>query len=170
MKSPRSKTALPDEPTLTLTPEDLTRAAVNLPANEFLLGDRTFYIKDLPYDSYIAFISYLTPLVEAVVSRMVGNSGVSIPGIELQSSAFSAAKVLQLCAKELPEMVRLICRETDPDITVETIKELAKKPTALVAIVLKQIDQNGIIKDFADFFGQVVAVMKPLIPAHRQTT
>jgi hypothetical protein len=167
MTTPR-KTALPTEPTI--TPENLTRAAVNLPADQFVLGDRTFYIKDLPYDSYIAFISYLTPLVEAVVSRMMGNSGVSIPGIELQSNAFSASKVLSLCGKELPEMVRLICAQTEPSITIEEIKQLAKKPTVLVAVVLKQIDQNGIIKDFADFFVQVVAVMKPLTPAHRQTT
>lgn len=160
-----SKTSAPeinsDVTVPALTSLQLTRAAVNLPVDQFQLGDRTFTIQDLSYDSYITFIGYLTPLIENVVSKIANNQGVSIPGIEMQSSLFSATNILSLCSKELPAMVQLMCRETDPSITVEQVKELAKRPTVLVTAVTKQIKQNDMIKDFADFFAQVLSVVKP---------
>lgn len=159
-----------DAPVTSLTQRDVTRAAVNLPAGQFALGERIFDIHDLSYDSYIAFIAYLTPLIEHVVQKIAGGQGVVIPGIDLSTSLFSATNILSLCGKELPEMVQLMCKESDPTITVEEVKALAKRPTVLVSAIIKQIKQNEMIKDFADFFAQVLSVMKPLTPDPNPST
>jgi hypothetical protein len=153
-----------------LDSRDLIRAAVNLPAGQFQLGERVFEIHDLSYDAYIAFIAYLTPLIEHVVQKIAGGQGVSIPGIELNNSLFSASNILSLCSKELPEMVHLMCLESDPDITIAEVKKLAKRPTVLVTAIMKQIKQNEMIKDFADFFAQVLSVLKPLAPSQNPST
>ena len=169
-KTPKNTPLEIEAPASTLTLPEIHRAAFNLPADQFALGDRLFQLQDLSYDNYLLFLGYLTPLIEVVVQRAAGSAGVSIPGIDLQSNALSANNILKLCGKELPEMVQIMCRESAPDITVEEVKALAKRPTVLVTAVIKQIKQNGMIQDFADFFGQVLSVVKPLTPDLNQST
>jgi hypothetical protein len=165
-----TKPSIPSPDAPTLDQLQIIRAAVNLPVDTFTLGDRVFPLKDLSYDSYIAFIGYLTPLIEHVVEKIAGGQGISIPGIDLKTSLFSANNILSLCKEDLPEMVQLMCRESDPDITVAQVKELAKRPTVLVTAIILQVKQNEMIKDFADFFGQVLSVLKPLTPALNPST
>lgn len=169
MKTPRSTSSEKTSPTLSVVPTeptlssfDLTRAAVNLAAGEFTLGDRVFPIKDLSYDAYITFLGYLTPLIEVVVQRVTGQANIPLPGIDLEPSLFSPSNILSACSKQLPEMVQIICAASDPTITVDDVKALGKKPTVLASAVLQQITQNGMIKDFSDFFAQVLSVVKPL--------
>jgi hypothetical protein len=158
--SPESTEALPTSAP-TLTEQDKLRAALNLPADQFALGDRVFNIVDLPYDDYIHFVNYMTPFLELLVSRVSQKfTTVQVPGIEIKPETFNAASLITSVGKSLPEMVQIICRQTDPDITIAEVKRLAKKPTVLAVAVMKQIKQNGIIRDFSDFFGQVVGAMK----------
>jgi hypothetical protein len=146
-------------PETTITSDVQIQRFANLPVDKFVLGDREFDIKDLPYDSYIAFVSHLAPLIEVLVKKMSGTQ-VSIPGINLESSAFSTDKIILLCKDTLPEMVQLMCKETDPDITVADVKALAKRPTVLANAVIRQVKQNEMIQDFTDFFAQVVSAVK----------
>jgi hypothetical protein len=67
-------------------------------------------------------------------------------------------------------MVYLMCLESDPDMTIAEVKKLAKRPTVLVTAIMKQIKQNEMIKDFADFFTQVLSVLKPLAPSQNPST
>lgn len=142
------------------TEQDKIRAAVNAPADTFKLGDREFQLHDLPYDDYIAFVGYVSPLVDTLINRVKGKNTAGIPGIDLDVTQFGAIQILQFCGGSLPEMVRLICKQTDPDITVEDIKKLAGRPTLLATIVMRQMAQNGIIQDFTDFFGQMVKTLQ----------
>lgn len=150
-----------------LTNADLGRAMLNLPADEFMLGDRIFQIVDLPYDDYTMFLGYIAPLIENICKRIVlsKSGGVELPdGIKLDASTFGAFDLLQICGKSLPEMAQIVCKQTDPDITVADVKRLAKKPLPLADVVLKQIVQNGMIKDFKDFFGQMISMLKAMSP------
>lgn len=140
---------------------ELTRAALNLPANEFMLGERKFEIKDLSYRDYLAFTRYLTPFMEAVGSRLISDKlGVSVPGIDL-GGAISATSIIDFCGEKLPEMVQIICRQTDPSITVEEIEALAKKPSALIGPVVQQIVHSKVVSDFASFFAQAMTLLSP---------
>jgi hypothetical protein len=143
-----------------LTEDQKIRAAVNAPADTFTLGDREFKLYDLPYDDYIAFVGYVSPLVDTLINRVKTKNTVGIPGIDLDVTQFGAIQILQFCGASLPEMVRLICKQTDPDITVEEIKKLVGRPTLLATIVMRQMAQNGIIQDFTDFFGQMVKTLQ----------
>lgn len=143
-----------------LTEQDKIRAAVNAPADTFVLGDKTFEIKDLPYDDYLQFVGLVSPLIDVLVNRVKTQMSATIPGIDLDTTKFNAAQIIQFCGSTLPEMVHIICRQTDPDITVDEIKRLAGRPTVLANIVMQQMIQNGIIQDFTDFFGQMVRTLR----------
>jgi hypothetical protein len=139
----------------TLTDKDIAFGATNAPAlssASFTLGDRTFKLVHLEYDAYLAFVTLLTPLFEFAQAA----SGIG-------TEALSPKAVIQYCGADLPELVKLVCSQTDPSITVEEVKRLGKNPLVLAAVVLKQVEHNEMIKDFADFFGQIL----PLIQAQR---
>lgn len=158
-------TDTPDVATQTSEPsipeQQLIRAAINLPVDKFQLGDRVFDIVDLPYDDYIYFISYLSPLIEILVTHLTSANDLRIPGIKLSPEYVTPKLLLEMCGSTMPDMVHLMCKQTDPDITVTEVKKLAKRPTVLATAILKQIQQNGIIKEFGDFFGQVTQILKP---------
>lgn len=141
--------------------QQLIRAAINIPVDKFQLGDQMFDIVDLPYDDYILFISHLAPLIEILVTHLTNTNDLKIPGISLSPEYVTPRLLLELCGSTMPDMVQLMCKQTDPDITVEEVKKLAKRPTVLASAILKQITQNGIIKEFGDFFGQVTQILKP---------
>jgi len=151
------------EPTLepTLTEAEKVRAAVNDPADQFTLGGRAFKIVDLTYDDYLRFIVLLEPLIKGLVAKVGAVSNVKIPGMELDSSSLSASGIVTYCGESLPEMVRIICSQTEPDITVAEVKLLGKNPFNLAKVVMRQVAQNGIIKDFTDFFGQILPLFTP---------
>lgn len=147
-----------------LSREQIERAAFNKPAEEFTLGDRTFLIQDLPYDDYTEFVSHLAPVVEQLFSKLVmSRVGVELPnGINIEPSSITAFDMIKVCSGSLPEMAHIICRQTDPTITVEEVKRLAKTPIAIAEVVIRQIVLNGMIKDLLSFFGQMISMLKAL--------
>lgn len=170
MSKIKAATPALEAPAPSLDTLKINRGAFNLDDGFFVLGEQAFPLKDLSYDSYVIFLGYLTPLIEVVVQKIAGGAGISIPGIDLNANAFSTTNILKLCSKELPEMVHLMCKESDSTITVEDVKKLAGRPTTLVTAIVKQIHKNQMIQDFADFFAQVLSVVKPLTPVLNQST
>jgi hypothetical protein len=155
----KKKTAVPDTTsTVQLSNEQLVRAALNLPSDEFELGGRRFKVVDLGYDDYLEFLNLLSPFVDIVVGKITGN--ISVPGIDLDVNNMNSASFIALIGNKLPELATIVCRQTEPSITVEEVKALARKPTALIPPVIKQVTQNGMVKDFTDFFGQVTGILK----------
>jgi hypothetical protein len=119
------------------------------------LGGREFPIKDLPYDDYLQFLLKLQPLLESIVGKIASFKGVSMDtGESLTSSA-----LLKYCGTALPELVRLICKQSVPDVTTDDIKRLCPSPFLMASVVMAQVQQNRMISDFADFFGQVLPLM-----------
>lgn len=144
-----------------LTDEQILAAATNSPVlspDQFKLGDQTFKIVHLPYDDYVTFLGYLQPFLSAMVLGKSKEQKVSIPGINLGVGA-SPLALVEFCSNELPEMVRLIVKQTDPTVTVKTIKELAGTPFVLAGIVFQQLVRNQMIADFASFFKQMMPLL-----------
>lgn len=142
-----------------LTEEQILAAATNLPAlspDQFKLGDRVFKIVHLPYDDYVTFLGYLQPFLAALVNKK--SAAVSIPGINLGASADPGA-LLQFCSGDLPEMVRLIAKQSEPDISIREIKDLAGNPFVLAGVVIQQLARNQMIGDFVSFFKQVTPLL-----------
>lgn len=145
-----------------LTPQDIARAIGNdaAQATRFIkLGERTFPVLDLEYDDYVTYMALMEPLLQAVVTAVASRVGVEF------GSEISPQSIIKHCAKVLPEMVRLSCKASDPDITVEEVKRLGKTPFVLAAAALQQIVQNNMVKDFQDFFGQIAPLMKETMGA-----
>jgi hypothetical protein len=113
---------------------------------------------DLGYDDYLEFLNLLSPFVDIMVGKLTGN--ISVPGIDLDASNMNTASFIALIGNKLPELATIVCKQTDPNITIQEVKALAKKPTALIAPVMKQVQQNGMVKDFTDFFGQATGILK----------
>lgn len=156
---------IPTEPSI--TPQEISRAATNDPAlsdDEFILGGRKFKVVDLPYDDYIKFISLMQPLLESLVNGVSEKAGLKLPEIVIPTSGFTVAGLVKACVGALPEMACIVCSQTDPTITVDEVKTLAKTPFKLAQVVLKQIVRNNIIKDFSDFFEQVIPFLKVTEP------
>jgi hypothetical protein len=161
-KTKKEVQPIPTEPQLTSA--EISRAATNSPAlslEEFNLGDRNFKIVDLSYDSYVEFLTLLSPLIESVFGSIASASG--IPGVNVDANAFNVSSIIKHCAKTLPQLVQLICNQTE-DISVDEVKRLGKTPMVLGGVVLKQLQRNNIIKDFADFFAQALPVLKANLP------
>jgi len=156
-----------DSPTVEVPPitkEQIVAAVTNAPElspDEFQLGDGTFKVVFLPYNDYVTFLGYLQPFLSTLIVKKAVTEKVSIPGIDLGISA-DANTLITFCIRSLPEMVRLIAKQTVPDITVEEIKLRAQNPFVLAGIVMQQIAKNNMIRDFALFFRQVTPLLKVL--------
>lgn len=151
----------PAEPKL--AEAEVIRAATNSPElsrTEFKLGDKTYKVIDLEYDDYLLFVSLLSPILDVFISKITSKPNISVPGINVPVEQVSVASIIKYSAQNLPEMVRLICKATTPDITVEEIKKQGRSPFKLATIVLLQIMQNNIIQDFADFFVQIAPLIR----------
>lgn len=154
-------TTAPETTEIQISEAEKIRAALNLPADQFKLGDRVFSIHDLPYDDYIAFVALSQPLVEVLINKVAGrNRAISVPGIELKPEDINIASIVTTLGKVLPDMVCLMCKQSDPTVTVAEVKTLGRTPFALAVAVFKQIKQNGMIRDFADFFVQLTTMLK----------
>lgn len=141
--------------TTELNKEDIMRATTNAPTeNAVVLSGRSFPLYDLPYDDYFSFLVKLQPLLESVVGKLTSFKGVDVP-----ETAFNVGGVLQYCGEALPELVQIVCKQSDPTITINEIKRLAGNPFRMASVVLAQIQQNRMISDFADFFGQILPLV-----------
>jgi hypothetical protein len=141
--------------------EEAVKAAVNSPELsdiKFTLGEKEFKVIDLSYDDYLKFITHLTPMLEIFIGSLASVGGVNVmtPNTEV-----NAASIIKYAGSSLPELVCIVCNQTDETITKEEVKKLAKSPFQLCSIVLQQIEKNKIISDFASFFKSVL----PLIQA-----
>jgi hypothetical protein len=146
-----------------LTGQEILAAATNAPSlapDEFVLGDRTYKVVDLSYDDYVSFLTYLQPFLDGLVGNFASKTNVSLPGISL-SQSIDAPAFVKFCGKSLPEMTRLICKQTNPDITVDEVKLAAGNPFVLAAVVIKQVNKNQMISTFASFFGQLAPLLSP---------
>lgn len=144
--------------TKTPTQTEIVRAATNSPelsTHSFTLGDRTFPIVDLPYDDYIKFFAYLQPLIEKFAGAVTGISFTSQANDDL-----SVSGLITYCSASLPEMVRMMCAQTDPSVTVDDVKSWVRSPFKLASIVMEQVKANKVIEDLADFFDQIVPLLK----------
>lgn len=140
-----------------LSQADIDRAATNDPAPSpsFTLGNREFKILDLPYKEYIRFFSHLKPMVGAVVGAIAMSRGVP-----MGTPAFDSMSLITYCSDELPEMVRIVCAQSDPTITTEEVMELGKTPFALARVAAMQINRNNMINDFMDFLKETLPLLK----------
>jgi hypothetical protein len=142
---------------------EIARAATNDPALSavsFNLGDRSFKIVDLAYDDYVKFLALLAPLLESVAKKFLVRDVLAVEG-----ESVSVADLFKYCVDGLPEMVCIVCSQTDPTIKVDDVKRLGKNPINLARIVLLQIQQNNVIKDIGDFFVQTLPLMKAAMGA-----
>jgi hypothetical protein len=141
-----------------LSQTEIVRAATNDPELapvSFTLGDRTFKVLDLEYDSYITFLAKLEPLLKALANQFTG-----VQYDYVGDAKLNVTDLFKYCAEAIPEMATIVCRATDPDITVDEVKKLGKNPFKLAAVVLKQIEQNRIIADIASFFAQILPLLR----------
>jgi hypothetical protein len=148
----------------TLTEREVIRAATNDPSlsdRTVTLGGRTFKVVDLEYDNYLKFLALLQPLLESVASKVASMRGITI---ENSSGTMNVSGMISYCGQSLPEMVRIVLSATEPDITIEEVKQLGKTPFKMAEIVLAQVDQNNIIKDISDFFAQSLRLLSAVIP------
>lgn len=140
-----------------MSTKEIHRAATNDPElsdNTFVLGERTFTVVDLEYDSYLKFITKLAPLMKAVAGGLLASRGSSVPNM------LDPAMLVEMCINDLPELAALVCQQTDKSVTTEEVKRLGKTPFKLAHIVLKQIEQNKIISEISDFFAQMLPLMR----------
>ncbi len=157
---PTPETAQETKPTL--TPEDLTRAALNTPElakDSFTLGDKEYKILDLGYRDYTKFLFYLQPLLETFMGTLTSRSDISVPGLSIPMGKIDPSGIMKYCEESLPAMACIVCKQTDPEMTPEKIMDVAKSPMQLARIVLQQIIQNKMIEEFVDFFGALTQLL-----------
>lgn len=141
--------------TNTLTTAQINHAATNaasLSDHSFTLGDRVFPVVYLSYDDYLEFLTYLEPLLTAVGSSAIDG---------FNPLALSTS-ILKYCKVSLPQMVQIMCRQTDPDITVDEIKKLVRNPFILATCVLEQVKHDKMVEEISSFFGQIIGMMKSM--------
>jgi hypothetical protein len=159
-----------------LTTSDISRALRNEPLATFTLAhprtgeSRTFDLKDLDYDSYIEFCDLARPIITAVSGALDIKSDGGEVKLGFDPMGLDFGELLKLAGKELPRMVWLCCKMSDPKIKVEDVKRLAHRPHVLLEIVLMQIKHNEIVKEFADFFPRIAKALEELAPAAAEAT
>lgn len=141
--------------------ETITRAVTNDPMlseNIVTLGSEKIVILDLPYDDYITFLSLLKPFLHMFAGSLSTEFGLG----SMATDNMTAANLLSYCADSLPEMAWIVVKQTRPELDIEDIKKLAKTPFKMAGIVVAQVNQNKMIQDIADFFGQILPLMKKM--------
>lgn len=142
----------------------------NEPAGTFTITNprsgesRTFDLKDLDYDAYIEFCDLARPIIGAVAGGLAIDSTGGEVKLKFDPMGLDFEQLLSLAGKELPRMVWVCCRMSDPKIKIEEIKRLAGRPHVLLEVVLLQIKHNEIVKEFADFFPRLAKALENLAP------
>lgn len=154
-----------------LNDTDKMKAARNEGYGEFTLtnpqtgNSKTFQLKNLSYDAYVEFCSLARPILITLGNGLdMGNKGGEF-SLEFNPLNLDFEKLIEIAGKELPRMAWLCCRQSDPKIKLEEVKELGYRPQNLLLVVLQQIKHNDLVKEFADFFPQLVAALTELMPA-----
>lgn len=162
--------------TTTLTDQDIALGVTNDPAlsqDEFELCGKKYKFVHLSYDYYIEFMFKIKPLLAAVVGTVSSKAKVtmSLPGIELlPSEAAGMSGIVQFCASDIPDMVRIIANNSvefdgrpEDRVTVETIKKARGiTPMSLAKIVMGQVRFNNMIGEFGSFFVDCLPLLKAM--------
>jgi hypothetical protein len=162
-----------------LSDETIHNARRNDYGKTFEFGGKTFELKDLSYDDYVEFVKLAGPLVENVVSviqpvlqqdekgELIKDFSISLQGLDISGLA-------DLAGNNLPRMAHIVCRTSDPEITVDEVKRLSMKrvskdkpigPFAMIEVVLKQVAHNKMIDEFVSFFPRLGSLVSDLAPA-----
>lgn len=158
--------------------EDLVHAVRRNDHNKsFKLGNRTFELKDLSYDDYVQFVKHSGPLVESVVSVIQpvlknDKDGQLVTDFELSVKGLDMDGLAELAGHNLPLLAQLACKQSDPSITIEQVKDLAmhrdnesRGPMALIEVVLKQVAHNKIVEEIAAAFPRLGSLVADLAPS-----
>ena len=145
-----------EEVKTSLTSQMIAEAATNdsvLVKEEVVLGEppQTFKIKYLPYDDQIVFLTLLSPVFEDLLSRV---------GATVNVDPLNFQKILLLCKESLPELGKLILKQSKPEITIEEVKVLCESPFKICELVLIQINKNNLIGQFSSFFPMLGTMMR----------
>lgn len=138
----------------------IAMAATNSPELaplSFTLGEREFKVVNLAYRDQCAFLAYLGPVLSEIFSQVRSGSG-----------SMAVPEILSYCADKLPAMVQLVCKQTDPTVTVKWVEENAGSPMRLAKIVMLQANQNKFIDEVADFFAQILEAVEAFLPTRGQ--
>jgi len=135
---------------------DMVEGATNstiLSEDVVTLEGRTFRLKHLKYDDYIAFMAYLKPVFGPLFEQLGGFAGGTQEVIDY-------AKIVGLCQSNLPEMALLVLKQDAPELTIKDVKDLCGTPFKMAELVLMQINKNNLIADFTNFFGLMTQMLK----------
>jgi hypothetical protein len=152
----------------TLTDHDKAFAATNDPAlspQTFTLGGREFKMLFLKYKSQLQFMSHLQPLLKMMATSL-GQTEVTVPELNLGTSGVSFENMISFCANEFPQMVALICQQTDKTITAAWVEDVAESPVQLLFIIMKQVAVNKMVEHIASFFVSIRPLMMPMLKKH----
>lgn len=147
-----------------ITDEQKINAATNEWGKEFTLGDRTFEIKDLPYFDYLKFIQLAKPVITAAASGITMKSEGGEIGLDFDPSSLDYDQLIDICGDNLPKMLQIICKQTEPKIKAEECANLARRPQRILEIVLLQVFHNKMIEEFAGFFKRLTGMVTALVP------
>jgi hypothetical protein len=148
------------------TREDVFNAVRNeYPDKSFVLGDRVFPVKDLSYDAYVEFMELSRPILTMLVDSLELKNQNGEVDVEFNPAGFDVEKLIKLAGNELPRMAWLCCKQSDPNISIQDVKKLARRPQTMVQVVLAQVKHNDLAREFADFFKQIVGQIQELVPA-----
>lgn len=177
MATKKTKEVEPTPTESTLSSKEISRAVTNSPllaVDEFQIKDRVFKIVDLGYDDYLDFIALFKPMFEQMAG--VKKEEPTLPGISLTDpSSLKVDSLIMYCKKDLPALACIVCnaqeramaelekREPNPANMVEPqwLKDNSN-PIRLANIVLKQLLQNNMISEFADFFVQALPILRAI--------
>lgn len=157
----------------TLTTSTIMQAARNEAAGTFTLSNpsgesKTFEIKHLSYDAYIEFCELARPILTTMSGALALDMSNGEFGLKFNPLNIDYEQVIKLAGKELPRMAWLCCKQSDPKITIDEVKRLGHRPQNLIAVVLQQVKHNDMVKEFADFFPQIVGQLTDLLPAAQE--
>jgi phage tail sheath gpL-like len=130
-----------------LSQKDVALAATNDPSMSDIvatIGGKQYPIVYLPYKDQMLFLALLAPLLQSVAGRMAGID-----------SELTAAALLTSCAEVLPPLAAIVCRQSDPAVTAESIVEGETSPFELAGAVVKQLNRNNLVQQVAAFFQQI---------------
>lgn len=160
-----------------LSTTDIAKATRNEGYGTFLLenphandgkGDsREFELKHLDYDSYLEFCDLARPILQTVAGGL-DLGGLASGDLQFNPAKIDFGEILRQAGSELPRMVWLCCKQTDPKITLEEVKRLGYRPQAMLTVVLKQIKHNEMVQEFASFFPKIVEQFTALLPDMEQ--
>lgn len=149
-----------------LTDEQIANAVRNDYGDAcFTLGDRVFPVKDLDYDSYVEMMRLAQPVIELVAGALDIKDGDGEADLALNPANIDYARIIELCGKDLPKMAWLCCKQSDYKITVDQVKQLARRPQVLIEVVLIQVQHNKLVEEFAGFFPRIGERLYALVPS-----